>query len=318
MIVLHSLLYIFFLNVVTSKQIKVGVILPFYDGLWGFYGEKFLEYNKNRTEQVNISVEVYYSNKSVSIQQAIGAEFIARRFDVLVVASQDSKALKNIVQYATILGVKVVTFIRRIENIKVDAYVAPDNEAVGKLQGKFIVDNYKESSRKGILVLQGPNSDKNSAMFAVPIWKLLGDSNVCQDSFCKSIIVDNWDASNIKKIVADLNSTEREHLGFVAAANDDIGLEFYKQFTTHNDYYMASHDNVKEKVDALCEKMGEEKFMTVDMNQVESVYQTIEVIKVLVENKPVSFTSIDTSYSISQPQILHSVKLIKCSNRTNE
>ena len=66
MIVLHSLLYIFFLNVVTSKQIKVGVLLPFYDGLWGFYGEKFLEYNKNQTEQVNIFVEVYYSNKSAT------------------------------------------------------------------------------------------------------------------------------------------------------------------------------------------------------------------------------------------------------------
>ena len=79
---------------------------------------------------------------------------------------------------------------------------------------------------------------------------------------------------------------------------------------------MASHDNVKEKVDSLCEGL-QDKFMTVDMEQVESVHQTIEVIKELVENKPVSFTSIDTSYSISQPQILHKVKMLTCKNRTN-
>ena len=87
----------------------------------------------------------------------------------------------------------------------------------------------------------------------------------------------------MKKIINDLSEEFKQYLGFVAAANDDIGLEFYKQFTTHHDYWMASHDNVKEKVDELCKGM-KEKFVTVDMGQVESVHQTIEVIKDLVEN----------------------------------
>ena len=47
------------------------------------------------------------------------------------------------------------------------------------------------------------------------------------------------------------------------------------------------------------------------MNQVESVHQTIEVIKELVENKPIAFTSIYTEYGISQPQILHTVIIKK-------
>ena len=57
-----------------------------------------------------------------------------------------------------------------------------------------------------------------------------------------------------------------------------------------------------------------EKFVTVDMGQVESVHQTIEVIKDLVENKPIVFTSIDTTYNISQPQILHNVTMITCAD----
>ena len=54
--------------------------------------------------------------------------------------------------------------------------------------------------------------------------------------------------------------------------------------------------------------------MTVEMGQVESVHQTIEVIKDLVENKPIAFTSIDTTYNISQPQILHNVTMITCAD----
>ena len=178
-----------------------------------------------------------------------------------------------------------------------------------------IFNHYVNQStlKRGILVLQGPRTDKNSAMFYYPLWKKI--ESIC-DKNCISKVVDNWDASNVKKIITDLTEDFKNNLGFVAAANDDIGLEFYKQFTTHKDYYMASHDNVKEKVDSLYEGL-QDKFMTVDMEQVKSVHQTIEVIKELVENKPISFTSIDTFYSISQPQILHKVKMLTCKNRTN-
>ena len=283
MIEFHYLIYILFLTATSSKQISVGVILPFYDGLWGYYGDQFLLYNKNQTKTENFSIEVYYCNKSASIQQAYAAEFISRKFDVIVVSSQDSKALKNIVEYAKILQSKVVTFIRRIENIKVDAYIAPNNKEVGRLQGKYIADNFEKSERKGILILEGPNTDKNSDAFSILLFEELNKFNLCTDEYCMSIKVDNWDASNVKKIINDLSEEFKQHLGFVAAANDDIGLEFYKQFTTHHDYWMASHDNVKEKVDELCKGM-KEKFVTVDMGQVESVHQTIEVIKDLVEN----------------------------------
>ena len=53
MIEFHYLIYILFLTTTSSKQISVGVILPFYDGLWGYYGDQFLLYNKNQTKTEN-------------------------------------------------------------------------------------------------------------------------------------------------------------------------------------------------------------------------------------------------------------------------
>lgn len=81
MIEFHYLIYILFLTATSSKQISVGVILPFYDGLWGYYGDQFLLYNKNKTKTENFSIEVYYCNKSASIQQSYAAEFISRKFE---------------------------------------------------------------------------------------------------------------------------------------------------------------------------------------------------------------------------------------------
>ena len=63
MIEFHYLIYILFLTATSSKQISVGVILPFYDGLWGYYGDQFLLYNKNQTKTEYFSIEVYYCKK---------------------------------------------------------------------------------------------------------------------------------------------------------------------------------------------------------------------------------------------------------------
>ena len=43
----------------------------------------------------------------------------------------------------------------------------------------------------------------------------------------------------------------------------------------------------------------------------EVVEKCVSVVKELVENKPIAFTSIYTEYGISQPQILHTVIIKK-------
>ena len=68
-------------------------------------------------------------------------------------------------------------------------------------------------------------------MFYYPLWEKI--ESIC-DKNCISKVVDNWDASNVKKIITDLTEDFKNNLGFVATANDDIGLEFYKQFTTNS------------------------------------------------------------------------------------
>lgn len=123
--------------------------------------------------------------------------------------------MKNIVKYANILNTKVISFIRRIGSVKVDAHVAPDNKEVGKLQGKYIVENYNKLSKKYILILQRPNTDKNSEVFYLAVFDILSNFNTCKETNCQSIVVDNWDASNVKEIILHLSPDFKDNLGFV-------------------------------------------------------------------------------------------------------
>ena len=51
-------------------------------------------------------------------------------------------------------------------------------------------------------------------MFYYPLWEKI--ESIC-DKNCISKVVDNWDASNVKKIITDLTEDFKNNLGFVAA-----------------------------------------------------------------------------------------------------
>ena len=61
---------------------------------------------------------------------------------------------------------------------------------MGRLQGKYIADNFEKSERKGILILEGPNTDKNSDAFSILLFEELNKFNLCTDEYCMSIKVD--------------------------------------------------------------------------------------------------------------------------------
>lgn len=284
------------------KKIKIGVTLPFKDELWEFYGKQF-ELKKDE----NMEIEVTYSYKSVSIQQADSERFIASGIDVLIIAAQDSKSPKNIVEYCNLLGVKVISFIRKIDNIKVAAYIAPDNYQAGVLQGEFINERRKilgDSIPNGLIILSGPKTDKNSFDFFAGVSKTYELSKF-EGIGDKVFYVDDWSADFARKLAQNFTEEEKNKIGYVIAANDDIALGFYEGLNKTN-YVIASHDNTHLKVQKLCEYLGE-NFMTVDLDQTISVEKTIAAARLLAENKPISFNNIEDNGTVKQPTIRHKV-----------
>ena len=290
--------------VLVNSSIKIGILFPFYDELWGSYGSNFSSYNSSST-----AIDIQYCNQSISLQQAYAEKYIASKIDVLILTAQDSKAPKNIVTYSKMLGVKVISFIRPIYNTKVDAYVAPDNYQAGVLMAQFI--NQKASTAeetKEILILRGPDNDLNSKTFYEGITKTL-DFSLFQDTHTQ--MIDNWDPEEAREYAMSLSDEVKNKIGYVIAANDDIGLEFHRGFN-RTGYVMASHDNQKEKVKELCREFPNDTFMTVDFDQETSVRLTMEVARNLTENLPIDFTNLIDINNNNQPVITHPVHPVYC------
>lgn len=87
---------------------------------------------------------------------------------ILVVAPADSVASAQIVAKAKAQGVPVIAYDRLIQSKDLTYYVSFDNVAVGKIQGQYIADNYKNYVTNGhnnTVMIDGAQTDNNALLF---------------------------------------------------------------------------------------------------------------------------------------------------------
>ena len=141
-----------------------------------------------------------------------------------------------------------------------------NKDTINRLLDRFekvhnIIRYCKET--KEILILRGPDNDLNSKTFYDGITKTL-DFSLFQDTHTQ--MIDNWDPEEAREYAMSLSDEVKNKIGYVIAANDDIGLEFHRGFN-RTGYVMASHDNQKEKVKELCREFPNDTFILIKKHQ---------------------------------------------------
>lgn len=87
---------------------------------------------------------------------------------ILVVAPVDSTAAAQIVAKAKAQNVPVIAYDRLIQSKDLSYYVSFNNEAVGKLQGQYIADHYKNyvtAGHNNLVMINGAQTDNNALLF---------------------------------------------------------------------------------------------------------------------------------------------------------
>lgn len=87
---------------------------------------------------------------------------------ILVVAPVDSVASAQIVAKAKAQGVPVIAYDRLIQSKDLSYYVSFDGVAVGKVQGQYIVDHYKDfvtTGHNNTVMINGAQTDNNALLF---------------------------------------------------------------------------------------------------------------------------------------------------------
>ncbi|MFE3760344.1 sugar ABC transporter substrate-binding protein [Streptomyces sp. NPDC059104] len=149
-----------------GDAIKVGLLLP--ENQTARY-EKFDKplIEKKVADLTGGKAEVVYANakQDATTQNSQVDTMITNKVNVLIVDAVDAKAIAGAVKKAKDAGIPVVAYDRLAEG-PIDAYTSFDNEEVGKVQGKALLEALGDKAKDGqIVMMNGSVTDPNAALF---------------------------------------------------------------------------------------------------------------------------------------------------------
>ncbi|WP_149548038.1 sugar ABC transporter substrate-binding protein [Streptomyces marokkonensis] len=203
-----------------SYDITVGLLLPDRDTA---RFEKF-DYPliKERIASLtNKQGKVVYANAegSMTRQSEQFAKLIADGVDVVLVDAVDAKAVAADVEKAKEAGIPVIAYDRLAEG-PIDAYVSHDNELVGQVQGRALVNALGENAENSkVVMMNGEPADPNTALFKQgALGELQGKVDIA-----KSYDTEKWlpevAAENMRKALKEIGAGD---VAAVYSANDGM------------------------------------------------------------------------------------------------
>lgn len=203
-----------------GDAIKVGLLLP--ENQTARY-EKFDKplIEKKVAELTRGKGEVVYANakQDATTQNSQVDTMITNKVNVLIVDAVDSKAIAGAVKRAKDAGIPVVAYDRLAEG-PIDAYTSFDNEEVGKVQGKALLEALGDKAKDGqIVMMNGSVTDPNAKLFKSGAHSVLdGKVNVG-----KEYDTVEWKPENANtNMAAALSALGKDKVVGVYSANDGM------------------------------------------------------------------------------------------------
>ncbi|SRR5579875_994669 len=208
---------------------KVGVLFPETNSSprWEGYDHPLLV-AALKQDLPGVSIDYNNANGSASTQQSQAEADLARGDCILVVAAHDSIAAASIVTAAKQHNVPVIAYDRLIQSNDLAYYVSFDNVQVGKLQGQYIADHYKQyvtqDGNNNIAIIKGADTDNNAHLFAQGGHSVLDP--LISSGQLKNVyeqFTPNWNPPDGQREVEAALTLTGNKLAVVYTANDDLG-----------------------------------------------------------------------------------------------
>ncbi|MCB5181619.1 sugar ABC transporter substrate-binding protein [Streptomyces antimicrobicus] len=203
-----------------GDAITIGLLLP--ENQTARY-EKFDKplIEKKVAELTGGKGKVVYANakQDATTQNAQVDTMITNKVDVLIVDAVDSKAIAGSVKKAKDAGIPVVAYDRLAEG-PIDAYTSFDNEEVGRVQGKALLEALGDKAKDGeIVMMNGSVTDPNAALFKKGAHSVLdGKVNIGKEYDTKE-----WKPENANtNMAAAISALGKDKIIGVYSANDGM------------------------------------------------------------------------------------------------
>ena len=145
---------------------------------------------------------------------------------ILVVAPVDSVASAQIVSKAKAQGVPVIAYDRLIQSKDLNYYVSFDGVAVGKIQGQYVADHYKDYTSTGhinTVMINGGSTDNNAHLFyqgAVSVLNPLYTAGTLKKVYDQ--FTPGWDNPTAQNEMAGALTANKDDIQIAYVANDGM------------------------------------------------------------------------------------------------
>jgi D-xylose transport system substrate-binding protein len=174
-----------------------------------------------RAGELGAKVRVLAANSDDTVQIGDVEKLITSKVDVLVIVPHDGTAMAKGVKMAHDAGIPVIAYDRIIRDSDPDLYVSFDNEHVGELQARYLVEHLPTPGKGRIVRIYGAKTDNNAAQFKRGQDRVLepliqsGDIEVLHEDWAE-----DWKPENAKRIVNAAITANGSRIDAVLASND--------------------------------------------------------------------------------------------------
>ena len=165
--------------------------------------------------------KVTYANAGASAkrQSEQFQKMVDDKVDVILVDAVDAAAIEPSVQKAKDAGIPVIAYDRLAQG-PIDAYVSHDNELVGEVQGRSIVEALGDKAETSkIVMMNGSPADPNTALFEKGAHSELDGKVVIAKQYDTREWLPSVAKANMKAAIA---SVGLNNIAAVYSANDDM------------------------------------------------------------------------------------------------
>ncbi|NEB00334.1 substrate-binding domain-containing protein [Streptomyces sp. SID13726] len=165
--------------------------------------------------------KVSYSNAGASAkrQSEQFQQMVSDGVDVILVDAVDAEAIEPDVQKAKDAGIPVIAY-DRLARGPIDAYVSHDNELVGEVQGRAIVEALGDKAETSkVVMMNGSPADPNTALFKKGALSELNGKVVIAKEYDTREWLPSVAKANMKKAIASIGLN---NIAAVYSANDDM------------------------------------------------------------------------------------------------
>ncbi|MFF4015315.1 substrate-binding domain-containing protein [Streptomyces sp. NPDC001843] len=274
-----------------GNDVTVGVLMP--EKTNTRYAEFDYPIMRDRiSELTKKQGKTVYANAGSSLKTQIRQmqQMIDDKVDLIVLDAVDSHGIAPMVKKAHEAGIPVIAYDRLAEG-PIDAYASFDNELVGEVQARTLLEALgpQADTSDKVVMINGSSTDPNTAQFKEGALSELNGKVTIADSYDTPL----WDPKNAEKeMTKAINTIGKDNIAAVYSANDAMAGAIVDAFHNAGVTHLPPITGQDAELSAVQRVVSGEQYMSVYKPYPDLAQAAAEMAVAKLQGRDIQFDSL--------------------------